>query len=272
YLCSGSNTPESLIKPFDKAPDMPADISLFKFLNGSPEEPSDNSYSPLPSYHHSFSKDARLFEAMRNGDRKGFYTILNSPGDGPEGVLCRNDATRSYKNLFIVTVAHLTRSAIEGGADSEIAYTLSDSFIQKVEEIKLYEDITELFLSMFEAFLSLVQKALHHKYTGPVYQTVEYINRHYPEKLLISDLADRVHMSASHLLRLFREQTGMNIKTFILQKRIHEVKSLLAGTNHDMATICEMTGFCDQSHMAGHFKRIVHTTPKKFRNDKGTGG
>lgn len=216
-------------------------------------------------YHHSINKDELMMEAVKDGDRERLFSLLCTPGDGPEGILCKNDPVRSYKNLFIVTVSYTTKAALEGGVDSESAYTLSDTFIQTVEETDSYEKITELFIIMFNSFMDLVEKAKKMRYTGPVYKTVEYINKHYYRNITVKELSIKVHLSESHLLRLFRQQTGMGIKSYIVNRRIREVKSLLGYTDHSIAVICEMAGFSDQSYMTGIFRRLVGTTPKRYR-------
>lgn len=217
-------------------------------------------------YHHSFKRDALIFDAVKNGDRDRLFTLLYTPGDGPEGILCRSDPVRSYKNLFIVTVSYTTKAAIEGGVDSESAYSLSDAFIQMVEETDSHEQITELYIDMFNSFLDLIEKTNRRKYTGPVHRTVDYINKHYYESLSVVELASRVHLSAGHLLKLFKEQTKMSVKEYVIRKRIKEAKLLLKHTSFNLTAICEMTGFSDQSHMSNQFKKITGTTPKKYRN------
>lgn len=216
-------------------------------------------------YHHSINKDTLIMEAVKTGDREKLYSLLYTPGDGPEGILCKNDPVRSYKNLFIVSVSYTTKAAMEGGVDSESAYTLSDTFIQMVEEIHSYEEITELLIEMLNSFMDLVEKANKIKYTSPVYKTIDYINKHYYSNISVKELSEKVHLSESHLLRLFREQTNMSLKSFIIDKRIREVKNLLKYTDHSIAVICEMTGFNDQSYMTNQFRKLTKTTPKKYR-------
>jgi AraC-like DNA-binding protein len=222
-------------------------------------------------YHHSLNQDALILEALKNGDRDRLFTLLCTPGDGPEGVLCRDNPLRSYKNLFIVTVSHTTKAAIEGGVDSESAYTLSDTYIQTVEEIDSHEEVTELFIRMFNAFLDLVEKAKKLKYGSQVYSTIDYINKHYYENISIKELARRVHLSESHLLKLFKRQAGMGVKAFIINRRIAEAASLLRHTDRSIAEICDMTGFNDQSYMTNQFRKTLNTTPKKYRQDGGRG-
>jgi len=216
-------------------------------------------------YHHSPNKDAMILEAVRNGDRGKVFSLVYTQGDGPEGILCKDDPLRSYKNMFIVNVSHITKAVIEGGVDSETAYTLSDTYIQTVEEIDSYEEVTKLHISMLNSFLDLVERAKRMRYTKQVYITIDYINKHYYESISVKELAQRVHMSESHLLKLFTSQTGMNISSFIINKRITEAANLLRYTNYSITQICNMTGFNDQSYMTKQFKRHFKTTPKKYK-------
>jgi len=216
-------------------------------------------------YHHSMNRDALIMEALKNGDRDKLFTLLYTPGDGPEGILCKDNPLRSYKNLFIVTVSYTTKAAIEGGVDSESAYTLSDTFIQKVEEIDSYEEITELIISMINSFLDLVEKAKKLKYSAQIYHTIDYINKHYYENIRLCRLAERAHISESHLQKIFKVQTGSSVTSFIINKRIAEAGSLLKYTDRSIADICDLTGFCDQSYMTNQFRKKLKTTPKKFR-------
>lgn len=218
------------------------------------------------SYHHTDNKMLLFFEAIKEGDRKKIHKLLSMPDDGPAGILCTNNPLRSYKNLFITSVSQASLAAILGGVDSETSYTLSDSFIQLVEEVKDYEEITELFKKMLHAYVELVEKVNKIKYTKPVYRTIEYIKKHYSEDIKVSTLADNVHLSQSHLLHLFKDQLKISIKDYIIQHRIKEVKNLLKYSHHSIASISEMTGFSDQSYLTRVFKKLTHSTPKQYRN------
>ena len=53
--------------------------------------------------------------------------------DGTEGILSK-DQLRNSKNMFIAGITLFTRAAIDGGVPEETAYSLSDGYIQTVEE------------------------------------------------------------------------------------------------------------------------------------------
>lgn len=216
-------------------------------------------------YHHSSIKSHLIYDAIKNADRESLHEILLLPDDGPFGILCQNNPLRSYKNIFITSVTEITLAAISGGVDSESAYTLSDTFIQFVEEVETYEEVTDLFIDLLNAFIDLVEKNKRLTYTKPVYLTVDYINKHYTQTIRVSKLAEKVHLSESHLLRLFKSQIGMSIKDYITQVRIEKAKKVLKYTGHSIATISTMTGFNDQSHFTRIFKKQTQLTPKAYR-------
>jgi AraC-like DNA-binding protein len=220
-------------------------------------------------HHHSDLKTNLILDAVKNADRKALFELLNSPEDGPFGILCRNNPLRSYKNLFITTVSEINMAAISGGVDSESAYTLSDTFIQFVEEMNTYEDVTDLFVDMFNAFIDLVEKNKRLKFSKPVRLTIDYIHKYYSKKIKVSEIAEKVHLSESHLLRLFKAQIGISIKDYMTQTRIEQAKKLLKYTQYNIATISEMTGFNDQSHLTRTFKKWVNVTPKVYRETIG---
>lgn len=252
YLLCGSEPDLSLLKPDELFEDK-LEVEKVQIVE-------------TQRYHHSINKDALMMEAIKNGDRKQLADLLYTPGDGPEGILCRNNLLRSYQNLFIVTVSYTTKAAIDGGVDSESAYTLSDAFIQDVEEIRSYEEVTELFISMFNSFIDLVERAHRLKYTSPVYTVIDYINKHYYEVISIKELAESVHLSESQLFKLFKKQTGLSVKQFQIRKRVIEAANLLKYSDNSIADICNMTGFNDQSYMTRQFIKQMSTTPKKYRD------
>ncbi|MCH4890119.1 helix-turn-helix domain-containing protein [Acidaminobacter sp. JC074] len=218
------------------------------------------------SHHHSMEKTYQIIEAIKNGDTEGMKKILISPDDGPTGILSKNDPLRSYKNLFMTSVSEANNAAVSGGLDSETAFTLSDAFILKADSCKSHEEVTEIYIQMFLTFTEMVQKAKKIKYSKPVYMSIDYIHKHYREKIKISDLSEHVHISESHLLNLFKSQLQMSIKDYIIYTRIEEAKKLLKYTNHSLSDICSMVSFNDQSHFSRTFKKWTSTTPKYYRD------
>jgi AraC family transcriptional regulator len=92
----------------------------------------------------------------------------------------------------------------------------------------------------------------------------EYINNHLHQDLKLDELAAIAQLSPYHFLRLFKQSIGITPHQYILQCRLNHAKNLLQHSHLSIAEIAIRTGFCDQSHLTRHFKRIMGMTPKQL--------
>lgn len=84
------------------------------------------------TYHHSIAYKKKLLDFIRKGDQAGLSDFLTEPIQGTFGTLALKNPLRSLKNLCIASIILCTRAAIDAGLDSDIAYTLSDCYIQQI--------------------------------------------------------------------------------------------------------------------------------------------
>lgn len=76
-------------------------------------------------------------------------------------------------------------------------------------------------------------------------------------------LARLVHLSKSHLVRLFRTEMGLPPHAYLLRLRISRVcRFLVAGM--PIAEAAHAAGFADQSHLTRHFKYYLGLTPGAY--------
>ncbi|MEI9991855.1 MAG: AraC family transcriptional regulator [Rhizomicrobium sp.] len=94
----------------------------------------------------------------------------------------------------------------------------------------------------------------------------DYIEANLVNEITLSDLAGIAGVSYAHFCRAFHASMGMASHQYILRRRIELAKDLLATSKLPIAEIAPTVGFGDQSHLTKHFRRIVGTTPRQFRN------
>ena len=60
------------------------------------------------------------------------------------------------------------------------------------------------------------------------------------DELRREELADAVHLNPDYMARLFKKETGMNLKDYIIQQKMQEAQSLLCTTNLPISLIAGM--------------------------------
>ena len=94
-----------------------------------------------------------------------------------------------------------------------------------------------------------------------------YIHENYHKKISVQTLADMVGVSEPHYRALFVKSYGKSPVDYITERRINGVVYLLDNTDKTLEEIAELTGFCDAYYMTRQFKKIMGTTPGKYRRN-----
>ncbi len=90
------------------------------------------------------------------------------------------------------------------------------------------------------------------------------------DPLSLSDLARAGCVSPFYLSHLFKNQLGISPIAFLLHVRVERAKELLvAHPELSISQIAFATGFGDLRHFERTFKRVVGSTPRKFRAGQG---
>ncbi len=93
-----------------------------------------------------------------------------------------------------------------------------------------------------------------------------YLDEHYAEPVSLDDAARLVHLSKSHFIHLMKQVTGMSFVAYLNQFRVSKAQALLAETDRSLTEIAHETGFCDQSYFGQVFRKLVHMTPREYRD------
>ena len=81
----------------------------------------------------------------------------------------------------------------------------------------------------------------------------------------ISDLAARLHLSPSHLQRIFKRETGMRLGEWLIAQRLHEAAYLLANSYLSVKEIAGAAGYEHVSSFIRAFARRYVLTPTRYR-------
>ncbi len=96
----------------------------------------------------------------------------------------------------------------------------------------------------------------------------EYITEHLDEEITTGIIADELHISPTHLSRLFRQQTGFSPYDYVIAERINKAKEYLLTTDKSITDIAYLTGFNSQANFIYCFKNHEGISPGRFRKLK----
>ena len=96
-------------------------------------------------------------------------------------------------------------------------------------------------------------------------QVQAYIDAHYAKEWTVEMLADVFGLSASHLRKIFKERTGVSLKTHLDSVRMQKARELLAATDHSVAEVAADVGYVSVQTFLRNFKKECGVTPGEFR-------
>ena len=214
--------------------------------------------------HASYASERMQYEAIRNGQVEQVRSVMLREPDGTPGILSKNEL-RNSRNMFIANSTLSTRAAIEGGVPEETAYSLSDGYIQTVEECMDRSAIEELALQASVRFASEVRKYGRPQYSRAVDRAVKYIHLHLHNPVTLETVSKAAGISPCYLSRVFRQETGMSIVDYIQKERVEAACNMLSYSDYTASQIGEYLCFTNQSYFIRIFKKFTGTTPAKYR-------
>lgn len=100
-----------------------------------------------------------------------------------------------------------------------------------------------------------------------VNNALNYIYMNIDIELKADELAKQAGISAHHLHRIFKEETGRNLFETIKSIRLQKAASLLLTNKYaTISQIASMCGYCSQTSFIKAFKNRFDTTPKKWKS------
>jgi AraC family transcriptional regulator len=93
----------------------------------------------------------------------------------------------------------------------------------------------------------------------------EIVENHDGPGLSVVTLAQACGMSPRHLLRLFRNATGMSVATYVADLRLERAMNLLSKSPLHIKEIAYRAGFSNASSFGEAFRRKTGVAPSRFR-------
>ena len=215
--------------------------------------------------HTSYAQELLLLNTIKSGDMEGVEYLSGSilPQDNFH---LSDDPLRQAIYQFVSSITMITRFAVEGGLDEELAFNMCEVYIRRVDQCKTSLEVTSLLYTAATDFTTRIRDARNkNSYSGHIVLCIDYIFRHFRYVITLDELAEETGLSAAYLSVLFKKETGVPLADFIQLQRVEEAKNLLRFSEYRIAEISSYLAFSSQSYFTSVFRKHTGMTPKKYR-------
>ncbi|PEQ27903.1 AraC family transcriptional regulator [Bacillus cereus] len=212
------------------------------------------------------SVSTKMFEAIKAGNKEELLKYWDSFPRKKIGVFCVTSELRNRKNQAIAGIAIATRYAIDGGLPSEMAFSISELYIQNVEKLSDINSIVILVKEAFCIFTGHVKSYGGRNYSKTIITCQNYILKNIYQEISLKQLSYITDKNPMYLSTLFKKEVGMSLIEYIQREKVEEAKKLLTLTSYSLLDISTWLNFNSQSYFIKVFKKQTEITPNQYRN------
>lgn len=156
-------------------------------------------------------------------------------------------------------------SAVKGGLSPWAAEHIYTKYIREILSSDSTGTVRELGRNMLHSFCDAVKNSQITNYSAFVQKIANYLSLIGGEELNPNEMS-HIFKKPMHLLeKEFRKETGLTIKQYHRNVRLHRASVLLQETTLPISQIAMQTGFLDQNYFARQFKLHYHCSPSEYR-------
>ncbi len=224
--------------------------------------------------HLDYEKEFGFYHAIATGNiervTEGHLRYLESSGystsQDRNGVLSANPV-QNQKFHFVILAAMIARFCAEAGLEREVAYSMSDIYIQKCDLCTSESSISTLQEEMIFDFTNTMKDIKKRNvYSRQITKCIDYIYDNLNQKLTVESIAEHLKIAPTYLSKLFTKEINIPLSTYIRERRLEAAANMLQYSDYEISAISEYFHFSSQSHFTSLFQAKYNLTPKKFRD------
>ncbi|MBR3542657.1 MAG: AraC family transcriptional regulator [Treponema sp.] len=212
-----------------------------------------------------YERELEFYNAVKQGDLKKLKKLMVPLEDERLGILSKNPL-RNLKYHLITTIALITRFCIEGGLPLNIAYSLSDSYIQQIDLATDKEMISFLHRDLIYDYASKMKDLRSTPgISQAIKRTIDYIVDNIQKRVTLDKISRAVGINRTYLCELFKKETGVSIQRYITKLKIEAAVNMLAYEDFSVLEISDYFSFSSSSHFCSVFKKETGLSPNAYR-------
>ena len=99
-----------------------------------------------------------------------------------------------------------------------------------------------------------------------VKEAVNQIHCNKRRPVSLKNIAEVLHVNASHLSKVFHQETGKTVSDYILMVKMDWAKYLIDSEIYSLSEISQQLGYSSYSYFSQRFKKYFGISPEKYIN------
>lgn len=151
--------------------------------------------------------------------------------------------------------------------DSGFVGTLVQNILQEFEEKKA--GYTDIIRNLLMTLIIYLVRSENSDACDPSAKTIRdikrYVSEHYAQPLRLSDICIQLNFSVPYVSTLFRTESGITFREYLIRVRIEKACLLLRVSDMNIQEISYLVGYTDPAFFYKSFKREMGLTPYEYR-------
>lgn len=143
-------------------------------------------------------------------------------------------------------------------------YTIAAS-TDYIRDMRIFEKLTRLLTLIMEESWHPENNARGSTKKQNLQAVKDYLDQHYDEKISLDNLASLFFINKFYLTRIFKEQFGVSVNSYVLQIRVTHAKQMLRFSDMSIEEIGIKCGIEDANYFSRMFKKVEGISPGEYR-------
>lgn len=135
--------------------------------------------------------------------------------------------------------------------------------IKEAETLKETQDLLDSSAGKGEPLPEIITDSAENE--NNIKALLKYVDDHFREDISREQLSVMFFFDPDYITRIFKKETGMSYKNYVIEKRLSLAKELLTESDYPIHDIAQYVGYDNYSYFTRLFKKSFGVTPIEFR-------